>query len=168
MKLEVWGCPRPAPGELAQPGEAGTRGARSGRAPSAARADPQRGLRAPAPAAAAAPGSGPPWPAGPRGERAAAGRHEVRTRRPAARRAHLLEGPRGSRLARRGASVVTASPGRRRSRVLLAAAASPPRGGRGASAGAPASATSLHFLFHRPPRRRGKERAKMKEWRRAH
>lgn len=125
-------APRPAARpDLARPGRgAGTPvrpGARLGPTPSAA--------YTPLVVAAAAKARG----SGPRGVPARGA--DASPRQPAARRAHLLEGPPGSRLARRAASVVTASPARpparpslarslTHSRVLLAAAASTLRGGR--------------------------------------
>lgn len=86
-----------------------------------------------------------------------------------------LEGPPGSRLARRAASVVTASPARPPARPSLARSlthslARPPRrrgfhseGWAESLARARAFATFLHFLFYRPPKRReeGKGEKKM-------
>lgn len=94
---------------------------------------PARGSARP-PARPTHPSSLPPRLGAPgRGEQPARGA-DASPRQPAARGAHLLEGPPGSRLARRAASVVTASPARPsltpRSRVLLSAAASTLRGGR--------------------------------------
>lgn len=151
---------------LAQAGVRGPRapvrpGARLGPTPSAA--------YTPLVVAAAAKARG----SGPRGVPARGA--DASPRQPAARRAHLLEGPPGSRLARRAASVVTASPARPPARPSLARSlthslARPPRrrgfhseGWAESLARARAFATFLHFLFYRPPKRReeGKGEKKM-------
>lgn len=161
------GAPRPGCGDPERP------------CAPAARADPQRGLHPPLlppPPTLGAPGSGSSRGApGESARRRRPARGAERTRLPAGprptRRAHLLEGPRGSRLARRGASVVTASPGRRsparslaRSRVLLAAAAaaaaSALRGGRRAQR--EPGRLQLFFTFSSTaPREGGKKGGKM-------
>lgn len=155
-------APRPAARpDLARPGRgAGTpsaraSGARLGPTPSAA--------YTPLVVAAAAKARG----SGPRG--APARGADASPSQPAARRAHLLEGPPGSRLARRAASVVTASPARPPARPSLAhSLARPPRrrgfyseGWAESLARARAFATFLHFLFHRPPKRREGKGEKM-------
>lgn len=144
---------------LAQAGVRGPRapvrpGARLGPTPSAA--------YTPLVVAAAAKARG----SGPRG--APARGADASPSQPAARRAHLLEGPPGSRLARRAASVVTASPARPPARPSLAhSLARPPRrhgfyseGWAESLARARAFATFLHFLFHRPPEKERRERGK--------